>query len=36
MILTRRLNLSMDTGIGGSLRRDTGLRLLAQGGQVKN
>jgi hypothetical protein len=28
----RRLNLNMDTGIGGSLRRDTGLRLLAQGG----
>jgi hypothetical protein len=32
---TRRLNLGMDTGIGGSLRRDTGLRLLAQGGEVK-
>jgi hypothetical protein len=31
-----RLNLSMDTGIGGSLRRDTGLRLLAQGGMVNN
>jgi hypothetical protein len=31
----RRLNLNMDTGIGGSLRRDTGLRLLAQGGEVK-
>jgi hypothetical protein len=31
---TRRLNLSMDTGIGGSLRRDTGLRLLAQGGRL--
>jgi hypothetical protein len=26
----------MDTGIGGSLRRDTGLRLLAQGGMVNN
>jgi hypothetical protein len=25
----------MDTGIGGSLRRDTGLRLLAQGGHIK-
>jgi hypothetical protein len=33
---TRRLNLGMDTGIGGSLRRDTGLRLLAQGGMVNN
>jgi hypothetical protein len=33
---TRRLNLGMDTGIGGSLRRDTGLRLLAQGGRVNN
>jgi hypothetical protein len=32
----RRLNLNMDTGIGGSLRRDTGLRLLAQGGMVNN
>ena len=32
---TRRLNLGMDTGIGGSLRRDTGLRLLARGGEVK-
>jgi hypothetical protein len=31
-----RLDLSMDTGIGGSLRRDTGLRLLAQGGMVNN
>jgi hypothetical protein len=32
MILTRRLNLSMDTGIDEALNRDTGLRLLAQGG----
>jgi hypothetical protein len=31
----RRLNLNMDTGIGGSLRRDTGLRLLAKGGEVR-
>ena len=31
----RRLNLNMDTGIGGSLRRDTGLRLLASGGEIK-
>lgn len=32
---TRRLNLGMDTGIDQALRRDTGLRLLAQGGEVK-
>jgi hypothetical protein len=31
----RRLNLSMDTGIDQALRKDTGLRLLAQGGQVQ-
>lgn len=30
-----RLNLSMNTGIDEALRRDTGLRLLAQGGQVQ-
>ena len=32
----RRLDLSMDTGIGTALGRDTGLRLLAQGGKVQN
>jgi len=31
----RRLDLSMDTGIDEALNRDTGLRLLAQGGSVK-
>jgi hypothetical protein len=31
---TRRLNLGMDTGIDEALKRDTGLRLLAQGGMV--
>jgi hypothetical protein len=30
-----RLDLSMDTGIDEALKRDTGLRLLAQGGEVK-
>jgi hypothetical protein len=30
-----RLDLSMDTGIDEALNRDTGLRLLAQGGSVK-
>ena len=30
-----RLNLSMNTGIDEALRRDTGLRLLAQGGEVQ-
>jgi hypothetical protein len=33
---TRRLNLGMDTGIDEALNRDTGLRLLAQGGMVNN
>jgi hypothetical protein len=33
---TRRLNLGMDTGIDEALKRDTGLRLLAQGGMVNN
>jgi len=32
---TRRLNLGMETGINEALNRDTGLRLLAQGGQVQ-
>ena len=32
---TRRLNLGMDTGISQALKKDTGLRLLAQGGEVK-
>tara|TARA_R110000868_G_scaffold411627_3_gene706525 strand:- start:4860 stop:7298 length:2439 start_codon:yes stop_codon:yes gene_type:complete len=32
---TRRLNLSMDTGIGSALSRDTGLRLLAGGGYLE-
>jgi len=32
---TRRLNLGMDTGISQALKKDTGLRLLAQGGQIK-
>ena len=32
---TRRLNLNMDTGIDEALRRDTGLRLIAQGGHIK-
>lgn len=32
----RRLDLSMDTGIGTALGRDSGLRLLAEGGDVKN
>ena len=32
---TRRLNLGMNTGIDAALKRDTGLRLLAQGGEVK-
>jgi hypothetical protein len=31
-----RLDLSMDTGIDEALKRDTGLRLLAQGGMVNN
>ena len=31
----RRLDLSMDTGINTALSRDTGLRLLAEGGEVK-
>ena len=31
----RRLNLSMNTGIDEALRRDSGLRLLAQGGEIK-
>jgi putative chitinase len=31
----RSLNLSMDTGIGSALSRDTGLRLLAKGGRVQ-
>jgi hypothetical protein len=30
-----RLDLSMDTGIDEALRRDTGLRLIAQGGHIK-
>jgi len=30
-----RLDLSMDTGIDKALRRDTGLRLIAQGGPIK-
>ena len=32
----RALDLSMDTGIGSALKRDTGLRLLAEGGEVKS
>ena len=32
---TRRLNLNMDTGINEALKRDTGLRLIAQGGHIK-
>ena len=32
---TRRLNLNMDTGINEALKRDTGLRLIAQGGPIK-
>ena len=32
---TRRLNLGMDTGISQALKRDTGLRLIAQGGPIK-
>lgn len=31
---TKRLNLNMDTGISEALRRDSGLRLLAQGGYL--
>lgn len=31
-----RLDLSMNTGIDEALRRDTGLRLLAKGGDIKN
>jgi len=31
---TRRLDLSMDTGIDEALKRDTGLRLLAEGGYL--
>jgi hypothetical protein len=31
---TRTLNLSMDTGIDDALRKDSGLRLLAQGGYL--
>jgi len=31
----RQLDLSMGTGIGSALQRDTGLRLLAEGGHVK-
>jgi len=30
-----RLDLSMDTGIDKALKRDTGLRLIAQGGHIK-
>ena len=30
----KRLNLTMDTGIGAALKRDTGLRLMASGGTV--
>ena len=32
---TRRLNLGMDTGISQALKKDTGLRLIAQGGPIK-
>ena len=32
---TRRLDLSMDTGIDDALERDSGLRLLAEGGYLK-
>jgi len=31
---TKRLNLNMDTGISEALKRDSGLRLLAQGGYL--
>lgn len=32
---TRRLDLSMDTGISEALKRDTGLRLVKEGGHIK-
>jgi hypothetical protein len=31
----RRLSLNMDTGIGAALNRDTGLRLIKEGGHIK-